>query len=169
MSDKERFYQRLSAQAEGLLSGHQHRIANAANLCALLYLELPDINWVGFYFLEDDELLLGPFQGNPACVRIPLGKGVCGNAAALGITLRIDDVHAFEEHIVCDTASNSELVIPLFYGDKVIGVLDVDSPVHGRFSEGDQQGLEGICRVYTNSIETKIFTKDPVTQTTVSG
>jgi GAF domain-containing protein len=147
-----RFYQRLSVQAEGLLSGQKHRIANAANLSALLFLELADINWVGFYFVEDDRLILGPFQGNPACVSIPLGSGVCGSAAASGQTLRVDDVHAFDGHIVCDIASNSEIVIPLFDEGRVIGVLDVDSPLCGRFSEEDQKGLEGIARIYTDSV-----------------
>ena len=149
----EQFYQRLSAQAEGLLSGQQHRIANAANLCALLFLELENINWAGFYFLEGDELVLGPFQGKPACVRIPMGEGVCGIAAASGKTQRVENVHEFEGHIACDTASNSEIVIPLVQRQRVIGVLDVDSPARGRFSAADQYGLETVARVYLESID----------------
>lgn len=146
-------YDTLAAQAEGLLSGHtQHRIANAANLSALLFQELPGVNWVGFYFAENGGLVLGPFQGQPACVDIPWGKGVCGTAAATREIQRVDDVHAFEGHIACDTASASELVIPLVLEGDVIGVLDIDSPHTGRFSAGDESGLARVAEVYLASI-----------------
>jgi GAF domain-containing protein len=152
MTNTEQGYQRLSAQAKGLLSGQKHRIANAANLAALLFQELQDISWVGFYFLEEDELVLGPFQGRPACTSIPWGQGVCGTAAATGITQCVEDVHTFEGHIACDSASNSEIVIPLFRQGQVIGVLDLDSVSHGRFKPVDQRGLEAIARIYLESI-----------------
>ncbi|HKX54462.1 MAG TPA: GAF domain-containing protein [Xanthomonadales bacterium] len=142
----------LAAQAHGLLSSEKDVIANAANLSALLYLELEQINWVGFYFLQDQELVLGPFQGKPACVRIPLGRGVCGKAAESRQTLRVADVEQFSDHIACDTASRSELVIPLVQNGKLLGVLDIDSPVTGRFSAADQARLEEVARVYLDSI-----------------
>jgi GAF domain-containing protein len=145
-------YGTLAEQARGLLSGQRHRVANAANLAALLYLELPRVNWVGFYFAEGEGLVLGPFQGKPACVQIPWGQGVCGTAAALGKTQRIADVHAFEGHIACDVASRSELVVPLVQNGAVIGVLDIDSPEPDRFSAADQAGLEGLARVYLESL-----------------
>lgn len=147
------FYRTLARQAEGLLSGERHRIANAANLGALLWMELADINWVGFYFAEGDELVLGPFQGKPACVRIPMGKGVCGTAAAGRRTLCVEDVHAFDGHIACDVASNAELVVPLVKGGELIGVLDVDSPTRGRFDGEDAAGFERIARVFVESID----------------
>ena len=147
------FYRTLRRQAEGLLSGQRHRVANAANLAALLWMELEDINWVGFYFAEDDGLVLGPFQGKPACVHIPMGKGVCGTAAADGRTVRVDDVHAFEGHIACDVASNAELVVPLVKDGEVFGVLDIDSPTHGRFDDDDAAGVEGIARVFVDSVD----------------
>jgi len=143
----------LPAQAHGLLSGHCDRIANAANLSALLYLSLPDINWAGFYFLRDGQLVLGPFQGKPACVSIPLGKGVCGTAAASRETLRVADVHAFSGHIACDADSRSEIVVPLIRDDQVLGVLDIDSPKPGRFSEQDQNLIEELARIYIASID----------------
>jgi L-methionine (R)-S-oxide reductase len=145
-------YRELLQQAEGLMSGQRHRIANAANLSALIFNALPDINWVGFYFLEGDELIVGPFQGQPACVQIPLGKGVCGTAAATRSTQRVEDVHAFEGHIACDPASRSEIVVPLIVNDQLIGVLDVDSPVAGRFSAEDQAGLEALAAAYVRSV-----------------
>lgn len=146
-------YTLLSAQAQALLSGQRHTVANAANLSALLYLELPDVNWVGFYFLKQDKLILGPFQGKPACVEIPLGSGVCGTAASLGEVQRVDDVHQFDGHIVCDSDSASELVIPLFKNSQCFGVLDIDSPVTGRFSSEDEAGLELIARAFEQSID----------------
>lgn len=142
----------LSAQAEALLSGQTHRIANAANLAALLYMELPDINWVGFYFLEQDRLMLGPFQGKPACVDIPVGQGVCGTAVASGQIQRVSNVHEFVGHIACDTDSESELVIPLFINGSVFGVLDIDSPSLDRFSNEDETALASIAEIYTRSI-----------------
>ncbi|MCG3722072.1 GAF domain-containing protein [Vibrio cincinnatiensis] len=134
-------YQRLTKQAIALLESETHIVANLANLSALLNLELQDINWIGFYLLHDNELVLGPFQGKPACVRIPVGQGVCGTAIATNSVQRVDDVHAFPGHIACDAASNSELVIPFSINNQVVGVLDIDSPTMARFSETDQQGL----------------------------
>jgi L-methionine (R)-S-oxide reductase len=145
-------YDELVLQARGLLSGQAHRIANAANLSALIYQNLDRINWVGFYFLEGDELIVGPFQGKPACVRIELGRGVCGTAATTRATQRVADVHAFEGHISCDPASRSELVIPLISNGQVIGVLDIDSPEADRFSADDQAGFEALARVYVDSL-----------------
>lgn len=152
MSELTPAYTRLLAQARSLLSGQDHRIANAANLSALIFNGLPDLNWAGFYFLEGDTLVVGPFQGKPACVHIPLGKGVCGTAAATRSTQRVADVHAFEGHIACDVASQSEIVVPLIQGDQVIGVLDIDSPLPGRFSASDQAGIEALARAYTESL-----------------
>lgn len=134
-------YQRLTKQAVALLESETDLVANLANLSALLNMELSDLNWVGFYLLQNDELVLGPFQGKPACVRIPVGRGVCGTAVATNTVQRVDDVHAFVGHIVCDAASNSELVIPFTICEQLAGVLDIDSPTIARFSEIDQQGL----------------------------
>ena len=151
-SNKSRGYAELAGQLQGLLDGEHNRIANAANAAALLYGALPEINWVGFYFLEFTELVVGPFQGKPACVRIPLGRGVCGQAAARQETILVRDVHAFSDHIVCDVASNSEIVVPLIRGGELLGVLDVDSPKLARFDAEDQAGLEKIARIYVNSL-----------------
>jgi len=146
-------YAQLLAQAEALLHGERDRIANAANLSALVYHALPDLNWVGFYFFDGTELVVGPFQGLPACVRIPLDKGVCGAAASSRQTQRIDDVHAFPGHIACDSASNSELVVPLVaHGGRLLGVFDIDSPQPSRFDADDQQGLEAIARAFVASL-----------------
>jgi GAF domain-containing protein len=145
-------YAELAAQARGLLAGERDRIANAANLSALVYHALPGLNWVGFYFHDGHELVVGPFQGQPACVRIPLGKGVCGTAAVTRQTQRVADVHAFPGHIACDAASRSELVVPLLAGDALLGVFDLDSPEPGRFDAEDQQGLEAIARVFVESL-----------------
>lgn len=145
-------YATLVTQAESLLSGQRHRIANAANLSALIYDGIERINWAGFYFLEGDELIVGPFQGRPACVRIEMGRGVCGTAAASRATQRVDDVHAFEGHIACDPESRSEIVVPLIVGDQLIGVLDIDSPERGRFDADDQAGIEALARVYERSL-----------------
>ncbi|MEI8670928.1 GAF domain-containing protein [Vibrio sp. SA48] len=134
-------YQRLTKQALALLESETDLIANLSNLSALLNMELEDLNWVGFYLIKDGELVLGPFQGQPACVRIPLGRGVCGTAAASNTVQRIYDVHEFEGHIACDAVSNSELVIPFSINGNVAGVLDIDSPSIGRFSEIDEKGL----------------------------
>lgn len=135
-------YALLAKQLDALLDGETNQIANLSNASALLNQFLDDTNWVGFYLMEDGELVLGPFQGLPACVRIAVGRGVCGTAAAKNETQRIDDVHAFPGHIACDAASNSEIVIPLVKDGEVIGVLDIDSPSKGRFTEQDQAGLE---------------------------
>ena len=146
-------YAQLLEQARALLHGERDRIANAANLSALVYNALPDLNWVGFYFLDGSELVVGPFQGLPACVRIPLDKGVCGAAARSRQTQRIEDVHAFPGHIACDSASNSELVVPLVAADgQLLGVFDLDSPLSARFSVEDQEGLEQIARAYLESL-----------------
>lgn len=145
-------YTELAQQAEGLLSGQKHRVANAANLSALIYHALPDVNWAGFYFVEGGELIVGPFQGQPACVQIAMGKGVCGTAAATRATQRVEDVHAFEGHIACDPESRSEVVVPLIINDQVIGVLDIDSPRAGRFDADDQAGLERLAEVYVRSL-----------------
>jgi len=145
-------YAQLLAQARSLLQGERDRIANAANLSALVYHALPALNWVGFYFHDGRELVVGPFQGLPACVRIPLGRGVCGTAAVSGRTQRVDDVDAFPGHIACDSASRSELVVPLFDGPQLIGVFDLDSPDPARFDAEDASGLEAIAAAYVESI-----------------
>lgn len=145
-------YDELVQQADGLMAGQRHRIANAANLSALIFNSLPDINWAGFYFLEGDELIVGPFQGQPACVQIPLGKGVCGTAALTRSTQRVEDVHAYAGHIACDPASRSEIVVPLIVNDQLIGVLDIDSPRPGRFSAEDQAGIEALAAAYVRSV-----------------
>ncbi len=142
----------LAAQARGLLSPESDVVANAANLSALLFMELEQVNWVGFYFLQGQDLVLGPFQGKPACVRIPLGQGVCGTAASSRQIQRVRDVEQFAGHIACDTASRSELVVPLILKGNLLGVLDIDSPVTDRFSESDQAMLEEVARVYIDSI-----------------
>ncbi|ELB2073583.1 GAF domain-containing protein [Vibrio parahaemolyticus] len=134
-------YQRLTKQAVALIESEPDFIANLANLSSLLFMELEDLNWAGFYLTKGDELVLGPFQGKPACVRIPMGRGVCGTAAKTNTTQRVYDVHKFEGHIACDAASNSEIVIPFSINGKVAGVLDIDSPSIGRFNETDEEGL----------------------------
>lgn len=151
-ADKPVFYAELRQMAEGLLHGEHDRIANAANLSALLYQALPEVNWVGFYFEQAGELLVGPFQGRPACVHIPLGRGVCGTAAAERRTVLVADVNRFDGHIACDAASQSEIVIPLIRGETLLGVLDVDSPVTERFDAADQAGLEAIAALYVASL-----------------
>lgn len=146
-------YSLLAAQAEALLSGQRNRISNAANLSALIFQELPDINWAGFYFAVDGKLMLGPFQGKPACVEIAIGSGVCGTAAQTGVAQRVANVHEFDGHIVCDTASESELVIPLQHEGKLLGVLDIDSPSRGRFSAEDEAGVARLAQIYLASID----------------
>jgi L-methionine (R)-S-oxide reductase len=143
----------LLQQAQALLSGQRDRIANAANLSSLLFHALNDVNWVGFYFSRGDHLMVGPFQGKPACVRIPLGKGVCGTAAATRQVQRVADVHAFDGHIACDVNSRSEIVLPLMLHGEVIGVLDLDSPIPDRFSETDETLLRQISEIYIASID----------------
>lgn len=141
---KVQLYQRLAQQDDALMSGETNLIANLANLSALLFMELEDVNWAGFYLYEDEQLVLGPFQGLPACIRIPMGKGVCGSAASEEKTLVIQDVHDFPGHIACDAASNSEIVVPVIVNGKLLGVLDIDSPKIGRFDEDDRAGCEAI-------------------------
>ncbi|MBF4246755.1 GAF domain-containing protein [Vibrio anguillarum] len=134
-------YRRLTKQAVALVESETDLIANLANLSALFNMELEDLNWVGFYLIKEEQLVLGPFQGKPACVCIPLGKGVCGTAAATNRIQRVYDVHEFAGHIACDAASNSELVVPFSINGQVVGVLDIDSPTIGRFSEIDEKGM----------------------------
>ena len=146
-------WQRLAEQAQGLLSVSSNRVSNAANLSALLYQELTDVSWVGFYFSHDKTLKLGPFQGKPACVELEMGKGVCGTAAVSGETIRVADVESFAGHITCDASARSEVVVPLFKQGELVGVLDVDSERPERFSKQDQAGLEAVARVYLSSID----------------
>ncbi|RCL25631.1 GAF domain-containing protein [Pseudomonas sp. AFG_SD02_1510_Pfu_092] len=141
-------YNLLAAQVQALFADERDFIANAAQFSAFLYNQVDDLNWAGFYLNRNEQLVLGPFQGQVACVRIPFGKGVCGAAAATRQTQRVEDVHAFPGHIACDSASNSELVIPLVKEGRLIGVLDLDSPKLGRFSEADQAGLERLAAIF---------------------
>jgi GAF domain-containing protein len=146
--DKPADYRRLAQQLEALLAGETDLIANAANTAALLFDALPAINWAGFYFLRSGELVVGPFQGKPACVRIPLGRGVCGSAAAERRTLVVPDVQAFAGHIACDAASRSEIVVPLLDAGTLLGVLDIDSPQPARFDAADAAGLEHLAALF---------------------
>lgn len=145
---KPKLYANLVVQLLSLLKGEHDFIANAANFSALLFNSLPNVNWAGFYFLQGEELVLGPFQGNPACVRIPMGKGVCGVAAQQCETIIVPNVHEFPGHIACDVASNSEIVVPLFDGERLLGVLDLDSPTIGRFDDQDAEGLNELVTVF---------------------
>ena len=145
--EPDKLYPLLVSQLQAITQVVPHKIANLANTAALLWEALENINWVGFYLREGDTLILGPFQGKVACIEIPMGRGVCGTAAARGKTLRIEDVHTFPGHIACDSASNSEIVIPLLRDGQVVGVLDIDSPLLSRFTPDDQLGLEAVARV----------------------
>ena len=145
---KSQLYASLVVQLLSLLKGEHDFIANAANFSALLFNSLPNVNWAGFYFLHGEELVLGPFQGNPACVRIPLGTGVCGVAARQCETIIVPNVHEFPGHIACDVASNSEIVVPLFDGERLLGVLDLDSTIIGRFDDQDAEGLNELATVF---------------------
>jgi GAF domain-containing protein len=145
-------YAQLLSQAQALLHGERDRIANAANLSALVNHSLPDLNWVGFYLYDGNELVVGPFQGLPACVRIPLDKGVCGAAARTRTTQRVADVNAFPGHIACDSASRSELVVPLVVDGELFGVLDLDSPLPDRFDADDQRGIAAIAQAFVASL-----------------
>lgn len=145
-------YRDLIAAAQALTDGEPDTIANMANLSALIGQYLPDLNWSGFYRMVGDELVLGPFQGKAACIRIPLGKGVCGTAAQTRITQLVEDVHAFPGHIACDAASRSEIVVPLVKDDKLIGVLDLDSPIPARFDAQDQAGLEALVAAVIDAL-----------------
>ncbi|MDQ1639931.1 MAG: L-methionine (R)-S-oxide reductase [Pyrinomonadaceae bacterium] len=150
-ASKPELYASLLSQLRGLQETEHDFIANAANCAALLYHSLPDVNWAGFYLYKEGELVLGPFQGNPACVRIALGNGVCGTAAQLKQTLVVDNVHEFPGHIACDSASNSEIVVPLINDGRLIGVLDVDSPSLARFDDEDAQGLNELAGIFTKT------------------
>lgn len=152
---KEKHYTQLLSQVKSLIEGEPDLIANLANVSALLFNGLDDVNWAGFYLYKDDQLVLGPFQGQPACIRIPLGKGVCGTAAATKTVQRIDDVHTFDGHIACDAASNSEIVIPIIIHKKLVGVLDIDSPIYSRFDEQDEQGLMAIVELFQQVMESQ--------------
>ena len=149
-SNPDKLYPLLIQQLQAITDNVPHKIANLANTSALLWEALDNLNWVGFYLREGDTLVLGPFQGKVACIEIPMGRGVCGTAAARGETVRVEDVHAFPGHIACDSASNSEIVIPLFRNGEVVGVLDIDSPILARFTPEDQIGLEAVARVIEN-------------------
>jgi L-methionine (R)-S-oxide reductase len=149
---KSELYAGLAEQAHALLAGERDRIANAANFASLVWYALPDINWCGFYFFDGTELVVGPFQGKPACVRIALGRGVCGTAAVRRETQVVRDVHAFEGHIACDSASRSEIVVPLVDGDRLIGVWDVDSPSIARFDDEDRAGMQHLCEIFVESL-----------------
>ncbi|WP_394147104.1 GAF domain-containing protein [Shewanella atlantica] len=146
------FYRSLDSQAQALLSGEDDLIAAMANFSALINDSVKDLNWVGFYLLKNKQLVLGPFQGKVACTRIPLGKGVCGTAASERKTQRIADVHKFDGHIACDSASNSEIVIPVMHDQELVAVLDIDSPSLARFSETDQIGLEKLVNSFENAL-----------------
>lgn len=150
-TDKPGFYRELASQLEALLHGEPDGIANAANTAALLFQTMPDLNWAGFYLMRGGELVLGPFQGKPACVRIPVGRGVCGAAVAERRSMLVADVHAFPGHIACDAASRSELVVPLIDAGEVIGVIDLDSPSPARFDEEDQAGIERVAAIYLSA------------------
>ena len=148
---KDALYREIGAQLTGLFSGERSGLANAANMCALLYQLLPDVNWAGYYFLQGKELVLGPFQGKIACVRIALGRGVCGTAAQRREILVVPDVHEFPGHIACDAASRSEIVLPLVQKDQFVGVLDLDSPSPGRFDDQDRNGLAAAAQLLLES------------------
>ena len=150
---KSEIYEELVRQTRGLLDGERDLIANSANLAALIWEIVPDLNWAGFYFMKGGELVLGPFQGKPACVRIAVGKGVCGTAAARRETVLVEDVHAFPGHIACDSASNSELVVPLIKGGAVRGVLDLDSPKFARFDAEDQSVFEQVVKIFVEGTD----------------
>ena len=145
-------YREVNERLRSLIEGVPHRVANLANAAALLWESLEDINWAGFYLREGETLILGPFQGKPACIEIPMGRGVCGAAAARGETLCVPNVHLFEGHIACDSASNSEIVVPLFGEKGVVGVLDIDSPSFDRFTDADREGLEKFAETVSSEI-----------------
>ena len=157
-ADKPTAYAELETSLRALLEGEHDLVANAANLAALLFWSLPQLNWAGFYLVEPrrGDLLLGPFQGKPACVRIPIGRGVCGTAAARRETVVVPDVHVFPGHIACDSASNSEIVVPIVREGELLGVLDLDSPVPSRFDDADARGLEALVRVFVASLESRV-------------
>jgi len=152
--DKPSFHRELKEQLAGLIAGERDVIANTANASALLFSAMPELNWAGFYFLRGgSELVLGPFQGRPACIRIPYGRGVCGTAVERRASMLVEDVHAFPGHIACDAASRSELVVPLFVGGEVVGVIDLDSPRPARFDADDQAGIEAIATLLADGCD----------------
>ena len=151
-NSKTELYEQLASQLSSLLAGERDLTANAANFSALLFHSLPDLNWAGFYFVKDGELVLGPFQGKPACVRIRVGQGVCGAGASKCETVIVPNVHEFPGHIACDSASNSEIVVPLMKRERLIGVLDLDSPLPSRFDHDDAAGLENLVRILLSSV-----------------
>ena len=152
---KAELYASLADQLRSLLAGERDSVANMANFAALLFHSLPDLNWSGFYLLKDKQLVLGPFQGKPACIRIPLGEGVCGTAAARRETILVANVHEFPGHIACDSASNSEIVVPVMNNDTLIGVLDLDSPSFARFDDDDAKGLNELVEIFTGATDLK--------------
>ena len=147
MNDKQKHYQLINAQIAALIDSEPDKIANMANISAVLYNQLAQVNWAGFYLFKDEQLVLGPFQGKPACIRIPVGKGVCGTAAQTLKPVLVNDVHEFDGHITCDAASNSEIVLPIVVDGKLMGVLDIDSPTVGRFEQVDVDGLLPIAEL----------------------
>ncbi len=150
--DKAQTYKDLAAQLTALLGEERDPIANAANMSAFIFMSVPDLNWAGFYFMRDGELIVGPFQGKPACVRIAVGDGVCGAAVARRQSILVEDVHAFPGHIACDAGSRSELVVPLIRDGEILGVLDLDSPSLARFDAEDQAGMEALAAIYVATI-----------------
>ena len=152
MSNKQKQYELINAQVQALISGESDMIANMANIAAVLFNNLEQVNWAGFYLYKQEQLVLGPFQGQPACIRIPMGKGVCGTAASRRETMVVMDVHEFAGHIACDAASNSEVVVPIVVNDQLIGVLDIDSPIAARFDDDDRVGLETLVSIFEASI-----------------
>lgn len=145
-------YTGLTAQVRALTEGVPHPVANLANTAAAIWQAMDRINWAGFYLMEEGKLVLGPFQGKPACIEIPVGKGVCGTAVKEGKTILVEDVHQFPGHIACDSASNSEIVVPIFKNGEIYGVLDIDSPYFARFTPEDQQGLEALVRILEENL-----------------
>jgi GAF domain-containing protein len=152
MSNKNKQYKLINTQVQALISDESDMIANMANIAAVLFNNLEQINWAGFYLFKQEQLVLGPFQGQPACVRIPMGRGVCGTSAATRQTVIVEDVHEFAGHIACDVASNSEIVIPIVFNQQLIGILDVDSPVTARFDDDDRQGLESLVSILQQTL-----------------
>lgn len=149
--DKVEFHRQLAQQLEALLTGEDDMIANAANMSALIWQMMPDLNWAGLYLLKGEQLVLGPFQGKPACVRIPIGRGVCGAAVERKMSMLVEDVHAFPGHIACDAASRSELVVPIVRNGDIMGVIDLDSPLPARFDAADQAGIERLADIFAAS------------------
>ena len=152
MSNKQKQYELINAQVQALISGESDMIANMANIAAVLFNNLEQVNWAGFYLYKQEQLVLGPFQGQPACIRIPMGKGVCGTSASRRETMVVMDVHEFAGHIACDAASNSEVVVPIVVNDQLIGVLDIDSPITARFDDDDRVGLEALVSTFEASL-----------------